>query len=95
MDDQFSVPFLSGFFFGGICMTLAVRHGWQDSFALCMILVAGTIVGFFAMVFIERPGWYDEQRNLATRHRKLIVGLLFCAALLQSTVGPGLAGFVN
>jgi hypothetical protein len=86
MEDQLSVAGLSGFFIGGVLTMLAELHGWQDSFVLCMIFIAGFVLGSLAVGIYQPNRWYDAQRNLATRYRKLIVALLFCVATLQIIV---------
>ena len=92
MEDQLSVTGLFGLFFGGLLAMFAALHGWRDSFVFAMILFAGFILGSLSVAACQRDSWWDDQRNLATRHRKLIISSLASVAVMQLVLAMAIRG---
>ena len=82
MDDKLSVWFLTATNCAGILVILALRHGWRNEWLMTLLLVIGFFLGSTVAMFLERTSWYNEQRNLTTRYRKVIVGSLLVIALI-------------
>ena len=86
MDDKTELLLLTTLGIGpGLGLLAARLLGWHNFLILIAAMILGAAVGFAVLIFFPREDSFDEHEMLKTKHRKLIVYSLRCAAVIILT----------